>query len=191
MIRRVHNWGKGGYGGKPWKVSLCSWSAEARAFRRAARLVILDGNAPVDAVFLRRIVSGGRVIRAAIVPDDDVALLPFVAVLAGRLHHHRAELFEDCIGLGVVEAFYAEDLPVIVVQQRAPGLGVLLDEPVAHRLLVSVFLVQEHVLRPAAAVFEEAVAAFQPLLQAGRKRVVRRVAAREQRIAAVARNRER
>src|SRR5204863_9757978 len=32
-------WGKGGYGGKPWKVSLCSWSAEARAFRRAARLL--------------------------------------------------------------------------------------------------------------------------------------------------------
>src|SRR5688572_22493454 len=34
-----HGWGKGGYGGKPWKVSLCSWSADARAIRRAARLL--------------------------------------------------------------------------------------------------------------------------------------------------------
>src|SRR6185436_1296226 len=32
----VRRWGKGGNGGKPWKVSLCSLSAETRALRRAA-----------------------------------------------------------------------------------------------------------------------------------------------------------
>jgi hypothetical protein len=38
------NWGKGGYRGKPWKVSLCSCSAEARAFRRAALLIEVPGS---------------------------------------------------------------------------------------------------------------------------------------------------
>src|SRR5436853_4650109 len=35
-------WGKGGYGGKPWKVSLCSLSAEARA-RSASGSVVSPG----------------------------------------------------------------------------------------------------------------------------------------------------
>jgi len=43
---------------------------------------LLDRDAPVDAVFLGRVVARRLVIRAAVVPDDDVALAPLVAVLA-------------------------------------------------------------------------------------------------------------
>ena len=41
----------------------------------------------MDAVFLGRVVAGGFVIRAAVVPDDDVPLAPFVAVFRIGLDH--------------------------------------------------------------------------------------------------------
>src|SRR2546427_432320 len=46
---------------------------------------LLDRDAPVDAVFLGWIVARRLVVRAAVVPDDDVALAPLVAVLPRRL----------------------------------------------------------------------------------------------------------
>src|SRR5687767_11373614 len=89
--------------------------------RRSA--VVFDRYAPVNAVFLRRIVSCRLVIGAAIVPDDDVALAPLVAILARRLHHHHAELLDNRVALRLVEALDAQDLAVVVVEERAPGLG--------------------------------------------------------------------
>src|SRR5437879_4227953 len=58
------------------------------ARREAARGgALLDRDAPVDAVLLGRIVARRPVVRAAVVPDDDVARAPPVAVLALGLDH--------------------------------------------------------------------------------------------------------
>ena len=36
-VAEEYGWGKGGYGGKPWKVALCSWAAEPEPKASAAR----------------------------------------------------------------------------------------------------------------------------------------------------------
>ena len=40
----------------------------------------LDRDAPVDTIFLGRVVARRLMIRAAIVPDDDISLAPLVAI---------------------------------------------------------------------------------------------------------------
>ena len=63
------------------------------------RNAILDRYAPVDAVFVRRIVAGGTVIRAAVVPYHDVADTPFVPVFAIGLNHVAGQFVDQCITL--------------------------------------------------------------------------------------------
>src|SRR5437762_9491517 len=53
----------------------------------ALPILIVDRDPPVYAVLLWRVVAGGFVIRASVVPDDDVALAPFVAVFGIGLDH--------------------------------------------------------------------------------------------------------
>src|ERR1700731_3993561 len=65
---------------------------------------IVDRDAPVDAVFLGRIVTGGAVIGAAVVPDDDVALFPFVVVLGVGRDHARGQFGDQRIALGALDA---------------------------------------------------------------------------------------
>src|SRR5204862_1824968 len=67
---------------------------------------LLDRDAPVDAVFLGWIVARRLVVRAAVVPDDDVALAPAVAVLALRLDHAVGQLVDksvSIVGLGSLD----------------------------------------------------------------------------------------
>ncbi len=51
----------------------------------------------MDAVFVRRVVASGTVIGTAIVPDDDVADAPFVAVLGIRLDHETGQLVDHIV----------------------------------------------------------------------------------------------
>src|SRR5262249_16616109 len=57
-------------------------------------LALLDRHAPVYAVFVRRIVACRLVVRAAVVPDDDVALAPFVGVRGLGLDHVASQLLD-------------------------------------------------------------------------------------------------
>src|SRR5204862_4584000 len=84
---------------------------------------LLDRDAPVDAVFLGWIVARRLVVRAAIVPDDDVAFAPAVTVLPVGSDHARGELLDERIALGRREAVDGEDLARIEVEAGAPGLG--------------------------------------------------------------------
>ena len=57
----------------------------------------LDRHAPVDAILVGRVIAGGAMIGAAIVPDHDVADAPFVAVLAVRLNYVAGEFVDQII----------------------------------------------------------------------------------------------
>ena len=77
--------------------SACSGSATPppAVLRRA----LLDRHAPVDAVLVRRIVPRRTMIRAAVVPDHDVADPPLVAVFAVRLDHVAGQLLDQLVAL--------------------------------------------------------------------------------------------
>ena len=114
----------------------------ARAAHRLVREFV-DRHPPVDAVLLGRIVAGGQVVRAAVVPDDDVADAPLVAVLGVRLDHALGELVDDRVALGWLQALDAQDLARIEVQRLAPGLGMRADDRMQDRLPVAIRLVQQ------------------------------------------------
>src|SRR5256712_6976305 len=48
---------------------------------RVCAAALLDRDAPVDTFLLGRVVARGFVVRAAVIPDDDVAFAPLVAGL--------------------------------------------------------------------------------------------------------------
>jgi len=53
----------------------------------------------MDAVLVRRVVAGRAMVGTAVVPDDDVADPPLVAVLAVRLDHVAGQLVDQVIAL--------------------------------------------------------------------------------------------
>src|SRR5947207_15170529 len=83
---------------------------------------LLDRHAPVDALFLGWIVARRLVIRAAVVPDDDVALPPAVTVFALRLDHALRQLVDQRAALVLVDSLDPQDLAGIEVAAFAPGL---------------------------------------------------------------------
>src|SRR6187431_2508956 len=92
----VLDWGKGGYGGKPWKVSLCSWGGEARAFRRAPPLLKrqLRGHAGEP------VAPGRGLVEAAVrLRDDDRT---DVALVRDVVHAH--ELAEAPLARALLES---------------------------------------------------------------------------------------
>src|SRR5258706_16378861 len=95
--------------------------ARIRAQASMRRRVVVDRNGPVDAVFPRRIVARSLVVRAPVVPDDDIALLPLVAILVGWLHHEGGHLVDDRVALGGVQAFDAQNLVLVEIKQLAAG----------------------------------------------------------------------
>src|SRR2546426_375472 len=98
-----------------------------------SRRALLDRHAPVDAVFLGRIVARRLVIGAAVVPDDDVTLAPFVAVATVGLDHVAGQLLDQRVALLVVEALDSQDLSGIEVERLASGLGVGADDRMGDR----------------------------------------------------------
>src|ERR1700730_3136208 len=151
---------------------------------------LLDRDAPVDAVFLGRVIARRLVIRAAVVPDDDVALAPLVAILAPGLDHVVRQLVDQLVALPRVHALDAQDLARIEVEALAPRLRMRADDRVKDGRPVTVLLVEEGRGLAATAVGEGSLPSLQALLQPGRQRLVGRVHAGEERVAARARHGE-
>src|SRR5207249_11941454 len=137
--------------------------AHGPSWRRAAEKVgrhrdaLLDRDPPVDAVLFRRVIARRPVVRAAVVPDDDVALAPLVAVLGVGLDHAFRQLRDDRVALLLVHALDPQDLARFDVERRAPSLGMSADDAMEHRLPVAVLLVEQRGLLPTPAVGEGAV----------------------------------
>src|SRR2546426_4808765 len=148
---------------------------------------LLDRDAPVDAVFLGRVVARRLVIRAAVVPDDDIALAPLVAVLTAGLDHVAGQLLDQLVALPHVDALDAQDLARIEVEALAPCLRMRADDRVEDGRPLAVLLVEEGRGLATATVGEGSLPSFQPLPQPGRQRLLGRVHAGEERGAARAR----
>src|SRR5204863_8095062 len=144
---------------------------DQRALRHHSAL--LDRHAPVDALFLRWIVARRLVIRAAVVPDDDVALPPAVTVFALRLDHALRQLVDHRVALVLVDSLDPQDLAGIEVEAFAPGLRVRADDRVEDGCPVAVLGIEQRLRLPAAAVREGADASLETLFQSRRERVVR------------------
>src|SRR5215813_12120723 len=98
--------------------------------RRLARLdtVVVDRYPPMDTVFFGRVVARRLVIRAPVVPDDDVALAPFVPVFGIGLNHVGFELGDQHIALAAIGANDVDDLTGIEIERFPPGFGVAPDD---------------------------------------------------------------
>ena len=70
----------------------------------------------MDAVLVGRVVAGGLVVGAAVVPDDDVADPPFVAVFAVRLDHRGGQFVDQRITFGRFGALNEQDFAWIKIQ---------------------------------------------------------------------------
>src|SRR2546422_10383327 len=142
-----------------------------------SRRALLDRHAPVDAVFLGRIVACRLVIGAAVVPDDDVTLAPCVAVATVGLDHVAGQLLDQRVALLVVEALDSQDLAGIEVERLAPGLGMGADDRADDRMEdrrpVAVLLVEQCRRLSSAAVGEDPDPTVESLLEPLRERLVR------------------
>ena len=134
-------------------------------FRSASRLRarrFLDRHAPVDAVFVWRIVAGGLVHHAPVVPDHDIADPPAMNVAGIRRDHPLGEILDHVVAMRLFEPFDGEDLAGIEIQRLAPSLAMNLDHRVQRRRPVAVFRVQQRLrILVAAAICEGAVASLQ------------------------------
>src|SRR5713101_5609016 len=126
---------------------------------------LLDRDAPVDAVFFRRVVARRPVVRAAVVPDDNVALAPGMAVFGPGLNHALCQLLDHLVALALVEPLDAQDLAGIEVERLPPGLGMSADDRMEDGCPVAVLLVEERRRVPAAAVGEGPASPVETLLQ--------------------------
>src|SRR5207253_10260778 len=92
--------------------------------RRLERLdpIVIDRDAPMDAVFLGRVVAGRPMIRAAVVPDHDVALMPDVMVFGVGHNHALFQLGDQRVAFLIVDADEVADLAGIEVERLAAGL---------------------------------------------------------------------
>src|SRR4051812_20776440 len=88
----------------------------------------LDRDAPVNAVFFGRVIACRLVVRAAVVPDHDVAFAPLMTVLRRRVGHERSQFVDDRVALSGVDAFDAQDFVLVEIKQLAAGLSMLLDQ---------------------------------------------------------------
>src|SRR5437763_13612467 len=77
--------------------------------------MLVDRDAPVDSIFFGRVVAGGLVVRAPVVPDDDVALAPSVTVLALGLDHVPGQLLDQRVALPLLEPLAPQALTGIAV----------------------------------------------------------------------------
>ena len=77
----------------------------------------------MDAFFLRGIVAGRLVIRAAIVPDHDVADLPLVGVLGAMRRHAAGEFLDEGIAVIRAHALDVRNLHRVEVEHPASGFA--------------------------------------------------------------------
>ncbi|MBV9199071.1 MAG: SDR family oxidoreductase, partial [Alphaproteobacteria bacterium] len=105
--------------------------------------VIVDRDPPVDAVFLGRVVAGRPVIGAAVIPDHDIPLAPFMAVFGARLDHVSFELGNQRIAFLPVVADDVDDLAGIKIERFAAGFRMGADDRVQNRCPFLVLLVEK------------------------------------------------
>src|SRR5437667_4004472 len=105
-------------------------------FRRLERLdpIVIDRDAPMDAIFLGRVVAGRPMIRAAIVPDHDVALAPDMMVFGVGHDHALFQLGDQRVAFLISDADQVADLAGIEVERLAARLRVSANNRVEHRL---------------------------------------------------------
>src|SRR5262245_23800542 len=128
--------------------------AGARSKSRRGAGALLDRHAPVDAVLFGRVVARRAVIRAAVVPDDDVALAPAVPILGARLDHVAGQLLDERVALRLVEPLDPEDLAGIEVERLLTRLRMRPDDRMEHRLPAAILLVEQGGRLPPPAVGE-------------------------------------
>ena len=78
--------------------------------------IVVDRDAPMYAVFLRRVVAGGLVVRATVVPDYDIALAPDVMVLGVGYHHAFAQLCDQLVAFLVLDPDEVANLARIEIE---------------------------------------------------------------------------
>ena len=83
---------------------------------------------------------------AAVVPDHDVALLPFVAVVAIRAGGTLREVGDDRIAFGWLKTDNAHDLAVVEVKRLAAGFRMHGRHRMNRRCAILVFFFQSFLL---------------------------------------------
>jgi len=96
----------------------------------------------MNAVFLGRVVAGGLVVGAAIVPDHDVALAPDVMVFGAGHDHALFQFGDQRVAFCVINPDQVADLAGIEIQRPAAGLRVGADNRVEHRLPILILGVE-------------------------------------------------
>ena len=104
----------------------------------------------MDAVLLGRVVAGRPVIGAAVVPDHDVALFPFVMVLGVGLDHRFGQFGDQFVALAALDADKIDDLAGVEIERLAAGLGMDADDRVVDRRPLLVLGVRAAATRRAA-----------------------------------------
>src|SRR5262249_56719093 len=134
-------------------------------------------------VFLGRVVPRRLVVRAAVVPDHDIAAAPAVAVLTLGLDHPLGQLLDQVVALRLLQSLDAEDLARIEVEALALRLRMHADDGMEDGRPVSVGLVEAGGSLAAAAVGEGAPS---PLEARGQRRKPRLARRRHSAVAVVA-----
>ena len=114
----VHCWTGGGETGsfpRGWRCRTREYSACSRWRRLVCRQsllrALLDRHAPVDAVLFRRVIARRLVVRAAVVPDHDVAHAPLVACIRPRAGSCARQLIDQHVAILRAEPFDQRILP--------------------------------------------------------------------------------
>src|SRR5688572_5853268 len=138
-----------------------------------------------------RMAAGGRMHRAAIVPYDDVAGLPFVAVLGVGLQHVPIELGQQPVALFLLHAGDTDDMCRIDIQRFAPGLRVHANHIVDRRRRLLILGSEPlYSYACAATIAELDLEGSDPGLELLGERIIGSVHRRKERVAAIARNLE-
>src|SRR5690242_462229 len=133
----------------------------------------------MDAVLLGRIVAGGAVIGATVVPNDDVAFAPDVMVFGVGLDHVAFEIGNQLIAFSTLGADDRYDFAGIEIERFAPGLGMRAQYWMIDRRPILVFRIKQFRLAALAAVGERAFDALEASFQTLRQRVIGRIGVAE------------
>ena len=129
----------------------------------------------MNAVFLRRVIAGGLMIRAPVVPDDDVSLSPDVVVFGIGGDHPFLQFRDQLVTLTLFDPDKADDLARIEVERFAAGFRMRANDRVVNRGPVLVLGVQQFRLPSPSAIGEGADHPVQPIPEPLRQSVVGRI----------------
>src|SRR5215469_1188033 len=117
------------------------------------------------AILFRRVVAGGLVVRAAIVPDHDIAFAPDVVVFGVWRDHALLQFGDQRVAFLILDADEVTNLAGIEVERLPARLGMGADNRVEDRLPVLVFRIEQPRLAATPAIGESADHPVEPVLQ--------------------------